>query len=220
MGFFSVSVEGLDELKDELSSDRLSRNTVIGFAKAVNEVHKVLQDEVFKRYGFRQKLASVRLGGSHDTRYLPGSKATIEQDLTYVGEAVPLKDFNHVSVFDIKKRSFFHADSAFPDGKIIPRKKPLERVQVTVLRNEGMKNITKGGVRAFTIDGNIVTRRDTGRKNPTQQLRSPSYDRLDIKTLYGPSLPEAASYVYEHSAVVQAKVDEVSNIILEELTRP
>jgi hypothetical protein len=219
MAQFGVFVEGLNELREELSSERLSRNTTIGLAKAVNDIHKTLQAEVFKRYGFRQQLASVRVGGSHDTRYLPGSRAVIEQELVYEGKAVPLKDFNHISIFDIKKKSFFHGSFYDVPGSF-ERKAPLERVQVTVVRQGGMKNITKDGVRAFTIDGNIVSRRNTKRGNPTQRLKSPDYDRMDIKTLYGPSLPEAAAWVYENNPVVQAKIEEVSFKILDELTKP
>jgi len=212
-------IEGLEELREALEAEKLSRKTVLGMAKAVEEVHKVLQDEVFARYGFRKKLHSVRVGATKDIRYLPGARERIEQDLVYEGPSVPLAEFNHRSIFDIQVPSAFHA-SYYSEVGIFERKAPLERVQVSVLRNEGMKNLNSGKVRAFTIGGNIVSRRDIRKKNPTQKLFSPEYTRTDIKTLYGPSLPEAAGWVLENNSRVQEQIARSSDIILEELTRP
>jgi hypothetical protein len=105
----SVFIEGLSELREALDAEKLSRKTVLGMAKAVEEVHKVLQDEVFARYGFRKKLHSVRVGQEKDIRYAPGARERIEQDLVYEGPSVPLAEFNHRSIFDIQVPSAFHA---------------------------------------------------------------------------------------------------------------
>lgn len=220
--YFRVHVEGLDKFKEHLNSDKLSRGTIIGIAKGINEVHKTLQAEVFRVYGFRKQLASVRVGGNNRPRYLPGAKAIIEQELIYEGEPVPLQDFNHRSIFDVPARrgeskSFFHAEKGNIEGKIIPRRKPLERVLVSILREDGFKNPNKRNTKAFTLpSGEIVSRKKTDKGNPTQQLRSKTYTRT-YRFLYGPSLPQAAELVFKESSAVQAEVDNISSLILNEI---
>jgi len=226
MSRFGIYIDGLEELKKNLSSGELNKKTILALGQAVEEIHNELQFSVFNTYTTRRKLSSARVGG-RTTSVVKKSENSIVFGLEYKGDPIPLQDFR------------LQLSKVPPNGAMVPlpnifnpinikgrfwanRKKALEQVEVMVRRDTGFKPTHRwfrGKIKGKTM---ILRKRnfETGVKGTW--ITPPSSEDLVGKRqpysyLYGPSLPGMAEQRFEKDPKIAALINNLPNKLIEAL---
>lgn len=222
MATININIEGLENLLKDLSALDINQRVAIGLVNGASLLDETLEKEVANRYTFPKKLSSVRTEGDLSINSKSSGGTSIHQDLTYTGTRFPLAEFdNSIETLTSSPKSYFYGNYYDKKG-IFERYAPLEVVKIAIKRGE-FKQINRTDVKAFKAKGKILTRRnadqDKYKKLYINGVKNPDYTRTDLKQLFGPSLPEAATWVYENNKVVQDKIDEIPSLILKELMK-
>jgi len=200
MSLIDVEFRGRESLKNSLSSKQLKINATNALIRARNKVKTELRKGVKKRYTVTSKLDSVLF----EKGSISGE--IINQTLTYKYRPEPLHRFNHISR-QVKVNSRF-LKKVKGRLKLLQTDKAFE-ILARVERNSSLKVITsKKGFKGFKIrkgkgKGKVFARKQTATWIVEPETRAP------IEPLWGPSLSQMASKVFERSKNIPKILDEI-----------
>ena len=222
---FSVKLKGLEDIRKRFSGDRIAQNVAVQLGKAATLVDKELRSGVSARYRHPKSLDSVREGKSKTLQIV--GKNLIKTDLSYKYKPVPLSDFPTQERTVPVTAAYLWKQRDNRDRERIRRIQKNYAIELTVnvLRKSGFKVPHKYGQPAFLVK---PTRSAEGVYTglPAKKYRRGVYvrkqyatwekqlfERAPIEVLFGPSLSQAAEYVYETTNLVAIIQDAFQSFI-------
>jgi hypothetical protein len=217
---FTVTLEGLTQLKQDLSTDNFDKATIKAIGVATKQLHGILTEAVKRNYNTGSKsLNTVLVGGT--TSSLKRGAGFIEMGLTYQSKNIPLTEFPISIGFSPEITSFVAPNIFTPllRGKI-QRVKPVEVVSVGI-RKEKL-TLIKGGFRGKVRGKQRILRRGnyfiggkTWDKLPTKD------DLVGERKVYfelkGVSLSEMAGRMYDIDPFAKRFKQDFSSLIADNL---
>ena len=199
---FTASIEGLDELRERLSSGTIEKKLVKAIGTTALQLHNVLNNRVSKTYATRRSLNSVL--NSRTTSDFKRGVGFIEFGLEYNFMPILLQEFPVTKTL-VPANSSFKAPNRFGFSQFptikgrLKRTKPNQQLAVRVKRNGTPTTIAKAfyGKLPSRDKQYLMARKvdNTWIKEPTPEDLAGKRDEMGI--LFGPSLSQMANSVYE-----------------------
>lgn len=198
---FTATIEGIEQLKQDLSGWKLNDNLVKAIGSTVRELHSLLRTRVNATYNTGGRNLNSALVGSTESNLRRGQRF-IESGLVYSSPKIPMGVLPLQTLATGAVTSFVAPNIFTPllHGKI-HRVKPVEAVLVKIRKDKvtyvrgGFKGKIKGKVRVMRR-GNYFQKGRTWDKLPTKDNLEGS--RSEYYEMYGLSLAEMAGHVYDN----------------------
>ena len=203
---FTATIEGIEQLKQDLSGWKLKKELVTAIGQTARELHSLLRTQVNKTYNTGGRNINSVLVGSTSSNLKMGF-GFIESGLVYEGGKLPLSTFPRQAIATSKVTSFIAPNAFTPllRGKI-KRVKPVEATALRIRKDKltfiqgGFKGKVKGKTRILRRD-NYFSGGRTWLELPTRQnlvgKRSPYYE------MYGIGLVDMIAVVYNENPYIQ-----------------
>ena len=217
---FTISIEGLAQIEEIMR-----RTPSLGYIRpdisvGILKLHNDLADEVALQYFVPYNLDNVFLGASTLSR---NNGEIIDAGLAYKEKKVPLELYPHKESNDLEVRNAIPFKRNKKDGTTSVGYIQVNRarsVKTTISRKGSKGNIflKRTKYKKFLAAGKIFARLTDKTWDELPEL-SPSGEieggtRAPITALYGPTLADLASNVFNKSNTFNAKVDKFSESIL------
>ena len=219
---FTATIEGLDQLKDRLSSGTLERKLVKAVGTTALQLNNLLNAQVKATYATRRSLNSV-LDAKTTSDFKRGS-GFIEFGLTYNFVPLLLQEFP-ITKTTIRADSWFKAPNRFGIDRFpnvkgrVKRVKPNEVIAVRVKRNGTPKTIDKAFYGKLPSDGKsyLMQRKveNTWVYEPSEWDLKGKRDEMGI--LFGPSLSQMAESVFNNDPQVNRFKDNFADHVVRNL---
>jgi hypothetical protein len=206
-----LEISGLEELKKNFSSERISKSVAFAVNNAILPLHQALEFEIVKDYTFPSNKRLSKVLRPKSSSSVKQGTNFIEQSLEYESKPIRLAEFAlKTSIVPVKAR-FMMLNGK---GKFVYKKKrTAEAVQVMVKKSNGYKTVVGNG------NGGFLQKRDlsgkdkwTGYSKPIRKTNN-IYQRLEdrtwiiepiartpIEALYGPSLSFVARSIFNRNS--------------------
>ena len=219
---FTATIEGLDELRERLSSGTIEKKLVKAVGTTALQLNNLLNARVKETYATRRSLNSVL--NSKTTSDFKRGVGFIEFGLEYNFVPLLLQEFPQTKT-PVMVESWFKAPNRFgyaqfPDIKgRLKRKKPNTAIAVKVKRNGSATVIDKAfygklpkGDKTYLMQRKVS---NTWRKEPTPEDLKGVRDDMGI--LFGPSLSQMAESVYLKDSQVNKFKDSFADHVVRNL---
>jgi hypothetical protein len=199
---FTASIEGLDELRERLSSGTIEKKLVKAIGTTALQLHNVLNNRVSKTYATRRSLNSVLK--SRTMSDFKRGVGFIEFGLEYNFMPILLQEFPVTKTLVPANSSFLAPNrfgyKEFPAIKgRLKRKKPNQQLAVRVKRNGSPTTLDKAFYGELPRDNKVYLMKrhvsNTWIDEPSPTNLKGKRDLMGI--LFGPSLSQMANSVYE-----------------------
>lgn len=197
---FTATIEGIEQLKQDLSGWKLNDNLVKAIGSTVRELHSLLRTRVQATYNTGgRNLNSALVGGTESN--LRRGQGFIETGLVYQSPKLPMNTFPIQTLATGAITSFVAPNIFTPllRGKI-KRVKPVEAVLVKIRKDKvtyvrgGFKGKVRGKTRVLRRS-NYFQKGRTWDKLPTKDDLEGS--RSDYYEMYGIGLADMVGKVYD-----------------------
>lgn len=197
---FTATIEGIEQLKQDLSGWKLNDNLVKAIGSTVRELHSLLRTRVQATYNTGGRNLNSALVGSTESSLRRG-QGFIETGLIYQSPKLPMNTFPIQTLATGAITSFVAPNIFTPllRGKI-KRVKPVEAVLVKIRKDKvtyvrgGFKGKVSGKTRVLRRS-NYFQKGRTWDKLPTKDDLEGS--RSDYYEMYGIGLADMAEKVYD-----------------------